>query len=155
MIYTALIEFIKQEGWGFKEFSEKASIYLNLKAQNGEWVGLMQAREAEGQVVFYSVCPFHVPFESRYPIAEFITMVNNEIIMGNYMMDFNDGELKFKTMSVLEKDSLPSMELIKKLVYGNILVMDQFLPAILDIINLDVSPIQAFQKVTTAKETEV
>jgi len=151
-IFNSILAFIKKEGWACKEFPETTSAFVNLKAQNGAWVGLLQSREKEEQVIFYSVCPFPVPFESRYPIAEFITIVNNEILMGNFMMDFNDGELKYKTMAILEKDKTPSVELLKKLVYGNILVMDQFLPAIVDIINLDVSPIQAFQKVTTVRE---
>lgn len=147
LIYPVIVELFRQEGWPFQAVPERNSALINFQGSKGNWPCLAQAREQVNQFVFYSVCPLQIPLERRYPVAELITMVNAKVILGNFVMDFDDGELKYKTMSCLERDTAPSVDLLKRLVYGNLAVMDQFLPGIESVVGLDTSPIEAFGQI--------
>ena len=48
-------------------------------------------------VTCYHIAPVKAPVEQRSAISEFITRANYGLTNGNFEMDFNDGELRYKT----------------------------------------------------------
>ena len=75
-----------------------------------------------------------------------MTRANYGLIIGNFEMDFSDGEVRYKTSIDVEdedEDDRLSVALIKNLVYANVLTMDRYLPGVMSIIYGDVSPAQA------------
>jgi hypothetical protein len=68
------------------------------------------------------------------------------MIIGNFEMDFEDGEIRYKTSIDVEGDSLSSA-LIKRLVYANVMMMDAYLPGIMSVIYGDVEPKDAIAQV--------
>ncbi len=62
-------------------------------------------------------------------MAEFLTRANYGLIIGNFELDFGDGEIRYKTSLDVEGDRL-SQASIKQLVYTSVLTMDQYLPGI-------------------------
>ena len=48
-------------------------------------------------MLFYSVLPLNVPCGQASAIAEFITRANYGMALGNFELDFNDGEVRYKT----------------------------------------------------------
>ena len=48
-------------------------------------------------VTCYHIAPIKVPEEQRVAVNEFITRANYGLTNGNFEMDFNDGELRYKT----------------------------------------------------------
>ena len=95
---------------------------------------------------FYSVCPINVPDDKRSPIAEFITRANYGIKIGNFELDFNDGEVRYKTSIDVENDDL-TPALISNHVYANIWTMDRYLPGIMSVVYSDEAPVDAIQKI--------
>lgn len=51
----------------------------------------------EESVICYHVAPIKVSSEQKTVISEFITRVNCGLQNGNFEMDFNDGELRYRT----------------------------------------------------------
>jgi hypothetical protein len=66
--------------------------------------------------------------------------------IGNFEMDFEDGEVRFKTSIDVEGTEL-SLELLNPLLYANVLMMDQYLPGLMSVIYSDVSPATAVEQV--------
>ena len=56
-------------------------------------------------VICYHTAPIKVPVEQRAAVSEFITRANYGLNNGNFEMDFNDGELRYKT-TVSQNDLL-------------------------------------------------
>lgn len=146
-IYPVLIKFLKQKQWPHKPIPEKDSAYISFQGNNGNWACLAQCREDARQFIFYSVYHEAIPEYRRYPIAEFITMVNDSILFGNYTLNYDDGELKLKTMSLIERGTSPSVELIERTVNANLVIMDHFYQGIEKITGLDLSPLEAFEEI--------
>lgn len=66
------------------------------------------------------------------------------MITGNFEMDFDYGEIRYKTSVDIDGDEL-TQDIIKRLVYANVTMMDEYLPGIINVIEKDVSPVDAIR----------
>ena len=128
-IYQAIIHFFSEDDWSFTKLKGEPVLQMAFRGKNGEWTCYAKAREEQQQFVFYSICPIAAPEDKRPAIAEFLTRANYGMTIGNFELDFNDGEIRYKTSIDVESDRLTSA-LIKTLVYTNVSMMDEYLPGI-------------------------
>ena len=119
---------------------------LAFHGKHGTWDCYAKTREDAQQIVFYSICPTTAPTEKHAAVAEFITRANYGLIIGNFELDFSDGEIRYKTSLDIEGDRL-TPALVKQLVYANVLTLDQYLPGILAVIEGSSSPEEAIAAV--------
>ena len=145
-IHDLLIRFFEEDGWAFNQLGEPPLLQLPFRGENGTWTCLAQSRDDVGQFVFYSLCPVDAPEEQRAAVAEFLTRANYGLILGNFELDYEDGEIRYKTSIDVADDRL-SPELIRNLVYTNVLVMDRYLPGIMKVIYGQVPAADAIQEV--------
>ena len=68
------------------------------------------------------------------------------MIVGNFEMDFSDGEVRFKTVIAVE-DGLLTTEMIKRNVYVNLMMMDQYFPGLMSVMYAGVDPAEAVAKI--------
>jgi hypothetical protein len=78
-------------------------------------------------------------------IAEFLTRANYGMTIGNFELDYTDGEIRYKTSIDVTNDQL-SPALIQTLVYINVAMMDEYLPGIQAVID-GATPIAAIQAI--------
>ncbi|MEH2064495.1 MAG: YbjN domain-containing protein [Nostoc sp.] len=145
-IFETIVKFFKEEDWQFQQISGEQTLRLAYQGKNGKWNCYAKAREQKQQMVFYSICPIVAPEIKRGDVAEFMTRANYGLIIGNFELDFADGEIRFKTSIDVEGDNLTSA-LIKGLVYANITMMDEYLPGIIAVIESKVSPAEAIAQI--------
>ncbi len=74
-----------------------------------------------------------VPEDHRQLIAEAITRANYGLKLGNFEMDFEDGELRYQTALPLG-ETFPDDEIIDHVLYVGGAMVDRYLPAFLSII---------------------
>lgn len=141
-IFDAMVSFFKEDNWHFEQLPGKPLLRLGFSGENGSWNCFAQAREAQQQFVFYSILDVRVPPNRRQVMAEFLTRANYGLIIGNFEMDFNDGEVRYKTSIDVEGDRLTSA-LIKQLVYINVVMMDRYLPGIMEVAFENIDPADA------------
>ncbi|MBD2136530.1 YbjN domain-containing protein [Anabaena sp. FACHB-1237] len=143
---TTIINFFLEDDWTFTKIEGETSLRLGFQGDNGTWTCYAKVREEQKQFVFYSICPFKVSEDKRLTIAEFITRANYGMINGNFEMDFNDGEIRYKTSIDVDGDKL-SFALIKNLVYTNVIMMDEYLPGIINVIENNQTPEIAIKEI--------
>ena len=141
-IFETMLEFFKQDEWSVSQIDDRPILQMSFEGNHGKWQCFAHAKEEKQQFLFYSICLSKVPTERRQAISEFITRANFGLLMGNFEMDFEDGEIRFKTSIDVEHFSL-SPEIVKQYVYTNVLMMDCYLPGILSVIADEVSPKEA------------
>jgi hypothetical protein len=123
------IAFFTADDWSFTKAQGLPVLQLAFQGNHGSWTCYAKAREAEQQLLFYSIFPVNVPEGQRSAVAELLTRANYGLMIGNFELDFSDGEIRYKTSIDVTGDRLTSA-LIKQLVYTNVLTLDQYLPAI-------------------------
>lgn len=145
-ILETVVDFFERDAWPFTHVEDWTAVRTGFKGDNGEWSCYAQAREEQAQCLFYSICPINVPEEKRPAMAELLTRANYGLFIGNFELDFSDGEVRYKTSVDVEGDSL-STALVRNLVYANVLTMDRYLPAVMSVIYSDTPPAQAIAQV--------
>ena len=145
-LLTDLKIFFQEDGWGVSEIDAFPALSLPFRARNAEWLCYAQAREEQNIFLFYSVCPIRVPEVRRATMAEFVVRANFGLLVGNFEMDFKDGELRCKTAVAMDNIHLTS-ELIRPIVYINVLTMEHYLAGIMTVIQGNGSPAEAIDDV--------
>jgi hypothetical protein len=138
-----VINFFKENNWSFSQHETEPILQMGYQGENGEWMCTAQTREQPRQFIFYSTCTVKAPEKKRLAVAEFLTRANYSLIVGNFEMDFQDGEVRYKTYSIDVENNTLSSALIGQLIYLNVMTMDRYLPGIMSVIYANISPEEA------------
>jgi hypothetical protein len=114
--------------WPFAVVRDAPVLVSDLSGVWGTWKFYAQVVEEHEVVLFYSICPLRVPEELRLEAAHFLTRANLGLASGNFELDFDDGEIRYKT--VVHVDGELSAAAVKRAVRSNGIAMETYLPGI-------------------------
>ncbi len=83
--------------------------------------------------------------------AEFVARANYGLGIGAFQLDYDDGDLCFKTSLFADAAEL-SPRMIRHLVKKNVNFYDNLYPGIVDVLYRDIAPAQALEKIKQAKQ---
>lgn len=124
------------------QFTGRPILRFTHEGNNGRWLCIAHCRDSEDRFIFYSIGLATTPPERRLALAEFITRANFGMLIGNFEMDMDDGEIRFKTSIDVEGDQLTTA-LVNQLVRLNIEMMDKYLPGLHSVANEGTDPLTA------------
>jgi hypothetical protein len=145
-ILSTIVNFFTEDDWSFTKIQGEPVLRMAFQGKNGKWTCYAKARTEKAQFVFYSICPVSVPESKHLAIAEFIARANYGTIIGNFELDFVSGEIRYKTSIDVEGSTLTFPQ-IKQLVYTNLMMMDEYLPGIMSVIDGDVEARDAIAQI--------
>jgi len=145
-IFNKLTSFLREDDWNFSQLEDKPMIILNFSGDNGTWRCFGQAREELDQLLFYSMSPLNVPEDKRASVMEFLTRANYGLVLGNFEMDLNDGEVRYKTSINASADKLDA-DIMKPMLYANLMTLDRYLPGLMAVLHGGVSAEEAVARV--------
>lgn len=148
-IFDTVVEFFHENNWHFSRVENESILSMGVSGKNGKWTCYAQAKEAQEQFVFYSVFPVNATELMTHRVAEFITRANYGLIIGNFELDYSDGEIRYKTSIDVEGDRL-SRALIEQLVYANLTITDRYFPGLMAVMYGNVDPESAILQVESA-----
>lgn len=124
-LYETVFGFFHDQGWPFSEHDSLPILRIEYAGASGPWTMFARVRDDAEQVIVLSQFPTSVPSERRGPMAEFITRANYGLNIGNFEMDFDDGEVRFRTSVDVEGTELDAV-MVGSLVGANLAVMDDY-----------------------------
>ncbi len=130
---------LRADGLLFTRIEGTDMLTTDWAGDNGAWACFVHARERDEQLLIYSVMTEDVPAERRPAVVEFLTRANYAMAIGNFEMDYEDGEVRYKTSVDVEGDHL-SVTMTRQLFKLNVTTMDLFLPGIESVVRGDGSP---------------
>ena len=145
-LLDAVTSFFREDEWSFRQLEGKPVLSVNFSGKNGQWTCYAHIIEEKEVFIFYSYCPVKAPEDKRHILGDFLTRANYGLYVGNFELDYNDGEVRYKTSIDVEGDRL-STALARRIVYDNISIMDRYLPGVLSIIYGGASPTEAIAQV--------
>lgn len=122
-----------ENGWPYSEVTGAPVLVSELSGPVGSWDFYAQAVEERDLVLLYSIAPQRVPEERRLEVSEFLTRANYGLADGNFELDFDDGEIRFK--SVLHVPAELDGLLVKRVVRLNGTALETYLPSISQLID--------------------
>jgi hypothetical protein len=124
-MFKNILFYFDTQGWKYQvPEPTKTLALLGIGSQNGQYPCMAEVQEDLYRFVFFSICPVQVPMSKRKAMAELITRMNHHLFLGNFELDFDDGEVRFKTSVVYESVEL-TVTLIDHLVKSNLAAMNK------------------------------
>jgi hypothetical protein len=145
-ILDTVEHFLKRDEWPYSQLEERPILRTGFNGSNGQWTCYAQERDEHQQFVFYSVFPVKVPADKRAAVVEFITRVNYGMIVGNFELDYSDGEVRYKTSIDVENEILTE-GLVHHMLYANVSTMDRYFPGLMKVIYSGVLPQDAVKEI--------
>ena len=129
VMFEIVIHYFMEKGWPINKHDHLPVLRFEYQGNHGRWFCYARVIEAFDQFVFLSVLPQKTPADKRLAVAEYLTRANFGLNIGNFEMDFEDGEIRFKTSIDVSSQILTS-GLIAPLTKASFTNMDDYLPGI-------------------------
>jgi hypothetical protein len=126
-------QFMEEDGWHPQVLEDNYVHRAYFVGHNGEVTCFAQVRVDLEQFIFYVVMPVRAPANMRTAVAEYITRANYGLRIGNFEMDFDDGEVRYKSSIDFEGVEL-TPGLIRNTIYPAVQTMDRYLPGVLSVV---------------------
>ncbi len=144
--FETLWRFLEEDGWHPKRLEDRYVYHVQFSGKNGQQNGYAALRPDLEQLMFYTVAPVKVPEEIRGAVAEFITRANYGLRIGNFEMDYADGEVRYKSSIDFETTELQTHTLMVT-IYPAVQTMDHYLPGLMRVIYGGLTPYEAIQEI--------
>ncbi len=128
-ILTEVKSFFENENWSFEDIENQNILRMFFQGENGQWLCVAEVKAELEQFIFSSISNTKAPEMAKDAVASLLMRFNCDLTIGNFELDFSDGEIHFRT-SIDVRGSRLDEALIKNLVYTNVLTMDKYLPEI-------------------------
>lgn len=152
-LFDILIDFLTEDGWSPERVPGEALVRIRVRGEHGEWDAFGHVREEDQLIIVYSELPIGAPQERRPEVMEFVTRANFGLPIGNFELDPDDGELRFKTSIDLKGDRL-SPALLRQLVWDNIGTTDKYLPGLQQVIESGETAVAALARINADHSDE-
>ncbi len=130
-IFQVLKQFLNAGTYKWERKGDR--VRFPVHGENGTWLAMIGWNEDDRWVLVRSVIGFNVPPAKRRSVAEFIARANYGRFLGNFEMDFADGEVGFRTSLAVPEDPL-SPTMLTDLVYVNFAATDRYLPGLMAVV---------------------
>ncbi len=150
-ILDAIEHFLQEDDWPYNLIEGRTVYKTGFEGKNGQFTCYAQERTEQEQFVFYSIFPVRAPDNKLTEVAEFITRANYGMIIGDFELDYADGEIRYKTSVDIEDVDLAE-PLMRHLIYANVLTMDKYFPGLMRVLYAGIDPITAIEEVEGTSE---
>ena len=145
-LFEILQDFYKTREWPYEPLEGQTTLHMGYTGENGEWDAFAHVNEENQQASFYSIYPVRTPAGRRMAMAELITRINYGMAIGNFEMDFDDGEVRYKTSLDVTDDRL-SFALLTQMCEANLYLMDRYYPAVQAVMEKGAAPVDALNSI--------
>jgi len=142
-IADGLEEFLRDTEWAWARRPGDEAYELSFAGNTHEWACVAVTREAERQLLFYSLCPTPVVDAAEVEVLRFLNGVNVELTVGNFELEPGSGQVRLRT-SVDVGDEELSEPLVRRVVSANVLLMNAYAAALESVANGSASADEAF-----------
>lgn len=133
-LHDTMLEFLAAEGFDYERHDDQLAVRIEHQGTRVEWGCVAQVWEDQRVFAFYSVSPLRPTPTNLAPTSEFIHRANIGILAGNFELDLDDGEVRFKTVVGFGPEGEWSDELARVVVYTNLAAMDHYVVGLLSVI---------------------
>ena len=144
--FAVLRDFLESDGWHPQYVDEGDYFRMGFRGRNGEYRLVARVRGDFDQLVIYVFAPVAVGEERRHAVAEFIARANYGMRIGNFELDFADGEIRYKSSLDFEGVGLAPV-MVKNAIYPAAQTMDRYFPGLISVVAGAKSPLDAVRMI--------
>ena len=120
-----IMEFLESDDWKYEWDEDKGLIKMMISSKSKfQTFNIYISVKTNGFSVMI-VYPLRATEDVRVKVAEFITRANYGLFVGGFEMDYDDGEIRFRS-SLASADTLPTPEQIKHILYVSVNMTEKY-----------------------------
>jgi len=132
-IFSTLIDYMEAEQWRYEILEGQTVLRFHVKTKSGRLMCYAEVQEDKYWLLFYSYLPVNVPEDRMTRVAEFLTRANQGMRIGNFELDFADGEVRYKTSIDMEGGEI-THKMIDNLLQANLSTMDRYFNGMMEVV---------------------
>lgn len=148
--FELLSSYLDEDEWFPRRIEGKYAYSMSYTGKNGDLRCYAIVRVDLEEFLFYAVAPIKVPEDVRSSVAEYLTRANYGLRIGNFELDYADGEVRYKSSLDFEGQTLTS-DLIRNAIYPAVHTMDRYLAGLLRVSFGGATPHEAIEEVEDGK----
>src|SRR5918993_233598 len=137
---------MEEEDWKYEILEGETIIRFHFKGRSGRLLCYGEVDEEKCWLIFYSYMPVNAPPEKMGQAAEFVTRANRGMRIGNFELDFEDGEIRYKTSIDVEGGEL-SGKMIDNLLRANLSTINRYFSGLMELIYGDRPAAEVIKKI--------
>lgn len=152
-IVESVVNCFEKVGLRFSQCDDDPIFKIIGKGESGLLTTYVHADEDRSLIECFTICPLTVSQDRMMAVFELIARINWKLGVGNFDIDTQDGEIRFRTSIRLGNIELDH-ETIAHLIFMNLTTTDMFVPAIASVVCSRMTPEEALEmlKRTLSKE---
>uniref|UniRef100_A0A7R9WB96 YbjN domain-containing protein n=1 Tax=Pseudictyota dubia TaxID=2749911 RepID=A0A7R9WB96_9STRA len=121
-------------GAGSKFFidPDRDMIRMTATGKHATYKVVFYVKEEKEQLFVYVCCSNLAPAERRIQVAEFIARANWGLAIGNFQIDMNDGEMRYKVSIDAEEGEL-SCKMVQNMLAASTQTMERYFPGLMSV----------------------
>jgi hypothetical protein len=131
-LIDAVREFFASEDWPIAE-TEPGVFETAFEGSTTAWPVRIHVFEEDDRVVLISAFPAPVEDDRRPAVGEFCHRANFGLAIGNFELDYDGGEVRFRT-SIDVEGSTGDAAMVRNAMVANVLTMDRYVPGLLAVL---------------------
>jgi hypothetical protein len=144
-IFNAVLDYLSEDDWKYTVLDGESVLMLTFRGRSGSWQCFGRADEEKECFSFYSILPSHACEERQPVVGEFINRANYGLIIGNFEMDYRDGQIRYKSSIDIEGGEL-THKMIENLIFANLMTMDDYFPGFMAVLYADKEPAEVIDE---------
>ncbi len=153
LAFELLSSYLDEDEWFPRRIEGKYAYSMSYSGKNGDLRCYAIVRVDLEEFLFYAVAPVKVPEQVRQAVSEFLTRANYGLRIGNFELDYSDGEVRYKSSLDFEGQNLTS-DLIRNAMYPAVHTMDRYMPGLLRVSFGGATPHEAIEEVEGGQTPE-
>ncbi|HNR29304.1 MAG TPA: YbjN domain-containing protein [Candidatus Hydrogenedentes bacterium] len=139
-------KFLDDDHWHYERIEDRTALRMAFKGDNGEWTVVIRTKEDSQRAIFYSLLSETVPADQRALAGEYLHRANFGLPIGCFELDYDDGEVRFRTSLDTEGAPLSAAQ-VKTYLYINVSTCDLYLGGLKRVLSGAVTPENAIREI--------
>lgn len=138
-LFEILCSVLTEDGWDYETDVKNQIVRLEIRGVNTSFYSFLIVDDEQESLLCNTHIKLRIPSDKHLEVCEFMNRVNYELANGNFEMDMEDGEIRFRTYLDLSGAD-PSKEQILNLIWNAVQSFDNYYPGLTEIIDHDLTP---------------
>lgn len=153
LAFETLTSFLEEDEWKARRIENKFAFSMNYSGESGDFRCYAIVRVELEEFIFYAVVPVRVPLEDRPAVAEYIARANYGLRIGNFEIDYSDGEVRYKSSLNFEGEDL-THGMLRNAIYPAVHTLDRYMPGLLRVSFGGATPLEAIAEIESQSDTK-
>src|SRR5262245_6730937 len=132
-LFSTLIDYMEEDDWKYEILEGETIIRFHYKGRAGRTLCYGEVDEKRCWRTFYWYLPVNAPPDKMTQVAEFVARANRGLRIGNFELDYDEGEIRFKSSIDVEGGEL-SEKMIDNLLRANLSPTDRYFNGLMEVI---------------------